>query len=170
MRLTPLDIKHKQFAKALRGVEEQEVRAFLDVCADEVEDLVRETAALKEEVRARDALLAETRDRERALQEALVSAQRLAQEMKDQARKEAEIIVAEAEVQGEKIVQDAHNRRTTLIGELGELRSQKVTLEAELRATLEGHLRLLEALSDEAGADGRVTLFQKRDGGRKETA
>ena len=163
MRLTPLDVQQRQFTQRLRGVDPHEVRQFLELCADEMEELVRETIALKEEVRARDAVIADTRDRERALQEALVSAQRLAEEMKDQARKEAEIILAEAELQGERIVQDAHARRAGLLEELADLRRQKVSVETELRATLESHLRLLEAFAEPPAGDDRVSLLHKKD-------
>jgi cell division initiation protein len=166
MRLTPLDIQQKQFAAKFRGVDGHEVKQFLELCADEVEELVRETIALKEEIRARDTQLQETRERERALQEALVSAQRLATEMKESARKEAEIIIAEAELQGEKIIRDAHNRRTDIIGELSELKSMKASFEAEVRALVNGHLNLLETFteSDRARAQSeRIALFQKKD-------
>lgn len=162
MRLTPLDIQQKQFTRRLRGVDPQEVRQFLELASDEYEELVRETIELKEEVRSRDAQLAETRDRERALQDALVSAQRLAHEMKEQARKEAEIVLAEAELQAERIVQDAHARRTTLIDELGELRRQKLGFESELRAAIDRHTRLLEAFSEadrHRASEDRVTLL-----------
>jgi cell division initiation protein len=166
MRLTPLDIQQKQFARQFRGVDGHEVKQFLELCADELEELVRETIALKEEVRAREAQLQETRDRERALQEALVSAQRLATEMKESARKEAEIIIAEAELQAEKIIKDAHNRRSEIIGELAELKSLKTTFESEVRAIVSGHLNLLEtfAESDRHRAQvERIALFQKKD-------
>lgn len=160
MHLTPLDVQQRQFSARFRGIDPHEVRQFLELCADEMEDLVRETIALKEEIRARDAVIADTRDRERALQEALISAQRLAEEMKSQARKEAEIIVAEAELQGERIVQDAHARRADLLGELADLRRQTVSVEVELRSTLESHLRLLNAMTEPV-ADDRVALLHK---------
>lgn len=166
MRLTPLDIQQKQFQKALRGVDAHEVKQFLELCADEFEELVRETIELKEEVRSRDALLAENRDRERALHDALVSAQRLAAEMREQARKEAEIIVCEAELQGDKIIQDAHARRSSLIEELGELKRQKVSFETEIRVAVESHLKLLETFADsdrQRAAEERITLFQKKE-------
>jgi cell division initiation protein len=166
MRLTPLDVQQKQFMTRMRGLDPIEVRQFLEVCADEMEDLVRETIDLKEELRARDALLAETRDRERALHDALVAAQRLATEMKEQARREAGVIVSEAEMEGEKIVRDAHARRSTLLGELAELRSLKVSFETDVRSLAEGHLRLLEDLAERArhrALDEKVALLQKKE-------
>lgn len=165
MRLTPLDIQQKQFRSVLRGVDAHEVKQFLELCADDLEKLVRETIELKEEVRARDAQLAETRDRERALQEALVSAQRLAAEMKDQARKEADIIIANAELQADRIVQSAHNRRTSIVEDLAELKRQKISFEVEVRTAVESHLKLLEAFADaERERADNVTLLGKKEG------
>lgn len=167
MHLTPLDVQQKQFVTRLRGYDAIEVRQFLELCADEMEDLVRETIDLKEEMQSRDALLAETRDREHALQDALVSAQRLAAEMKEQARKEAELIVGEAEMTAEKIVRDAHARRATLLSELGELRSLRVSFESELRAMTESHVRLLENFAQaerNRSMDDRVALLQEKKG------
>ena len=166
MRLTPLDIQQKQFASKFRGVDPQEVRQFLELCSDEFEELVRESIEFKEELRSRDSLLAETRDRERALQDALVSAQRLATEMKEQARKEADIILAEAEMEAEKIVHDAHGRRAALLNELSELRSLKVAFEAEVRSLVGSHLKLLDTFAESdrhRAQEERVTLFQKKD-------
>lgn len=167
MRLTPLDVQQKQFDRKLRGVDPHEVKQFLELCADELEELVKQNIELKEEIRARDGQIAETRDRERALQEALVSAQRLATEMKEQAKKEAEIVLAEAELQAEKLIQGAHNRRTTLVEELGELKRLKVSFESELRSLVESHVKLLETFAESdrlRATDDKVTLLQKREG------
>jgi len=161
MRLTPLDIQQKQFARRLRGCDPREVRAFLELCADEFEELVRETIELREDVRARDRQLSEVREREHALQEALVSARRLADEMREQARKDAQVIVAEAELQAERVLRDAHDRRADLMRDLADLRQQKVAFETRLRVEAEGHLRLLDALRD-AGRDDPVALVQKK--------
>jgi cell division initiation protein len=166
MRLTPLDIQQKQFATRMRGLDPHEVRQFLELCADELEGQVRENIELKEDVRSRDAIVAEARDREKSLHDALVSAQRLAAEMKEQAHKEAEIIVAEAQMDAEKIVQDAHARRSTLLSELSELRSLKVAFESDLRSLAQSHLRLLETFAESErhrAQDEKVMLLQKKD-------
>lgn len=144
MRLTPLDIQQKQFSARFRGLDPHEVRQFLQACADELEELVRENIELREDLRVRESQLADVHERERSLQDALVSAQRVAAELKEQARKEAEIVVADAELQGERIVHDAHARRTELLEDLAELRRQKITFSAQLRVAVESHLRLLE--------------------------
>ncbi len=166
MKLTPLDIQQKQFEKKLRGVDPVEVRQFLELCANQLEEVVRELMAVKDELRARDARLSEMRDREHTLQEALVSAQRLAADMKDQARKESDILLTDAEMQAEKIVQDAHMRRTILLTELSELRSLKTAFEADLRALVSGHLKMLETFTEsdrQRAQEERVALFQRKE-------
>jgi cell division initiation protein len=166
MRLTPLDIQQKQFEKKLRGVDPVEVRQFLELCSNQLEETVRELMAVKDELRARDARLAEMREREHTLQEALVSAQRLAADMKEQARKESDILLTDAEMQAEKIVQDAHMRRTVLLTELSELRSLKTAFEADLRALVGGHLKMLETFTEsdrQRAQEERVALFQRKE-------
>jgi cell division initiation protein len=110
MNITPLDITQKQFRKALRGFDAEEVEAFLSLVASEFEGLVREVTTLREAGQRKDEERAEHRSRERALQETLVAAQKASQEIRDSARKEAEITLADAELQAEKIVQSAHGR------------------------------------------------------------
>lgn len=167
MRLTPLDIQQKEFTQRLRGVDPHEVRQFLQVCADELEELVRESIELREDVRARDAQLAELRERERSLQDALVSAQRVASELKEQARKEAEIVVADAELQAERIIQGAHARRSQLLEEVAELRREKVAFTARIRSAVEAQLKLLETFdeADRERGEGNVTLLQTKTEG-----
>lgn len=167
MRLTPLDIQQKQFTQKLRGVDPHEVRQFLQLCADELEDLVRETMDLREELRARDTLLAELRERERSLQDALVSAQKVASELKDQARKEADIVVADAELQAERIVQEAYVKRSELLADIADLRRERVSFSSRIRSAVEAQLKLLETFEEAEREEERsnVKPFQKRVSG-----
>lgn len=164
MRLTPLDIQQKQFSQRLRGIDPQEVRQFLQICADELEDLVRESIELREALRARDAMLAELRERERSLQDALVSAQRVASELKEQARKEADILVADAEIEAERIVQGAHSRRSELLAEIADLRRERVSFSSRIRSAVEAQLKLLETFEEVEREEeqSNVRPFQKR--------
>src|ERR671939_97153 len=102
MKLTPLDIQQKTFRKLrLGGVDEKEVRAFLELCASEMEDLIRKLHKQDEDLRRLTARIEELRAREHLLQQTLTTAQKLADELKGQARKESQIIVSEAELQAE---------------------------------------------------------------------
>jgi cell division initiation protein len=122
MKITPLDIRQKRFRPALRGLDRQEVEAFLELVAAEFEELVKETMALREDGRRKDEEIAEHRSRERALQETLVTAQ--------------------------KIVQGAHARFLRIVDDLNELKRQRLQFEHGVRSLVEGHLKLLEAFTE----------------------
>jgi cell division initiation protein len=150
MNITPLDITQKQFKKAFRGYEREEVEAFLSLVAVEFEALVREVLALREGSQRKDDEIAEHRSRERALQETLVTAQRASEEILDAARKEAEITIADAELQAEKIVQGAHSRFLRIVDDINELKRQRVQFESGVRMLVESHLKLIEAFQEPA--------------------
>jgi cell division initiation protein len=84
------------------------------------------------------------RQREVTLKEALLTTQRMTDELKANARKEADIIIAQAELQAEKVLQSAEEKRLTLIADIQEIRRQKITFQSSLRAVVESHMRLLE--------------------------
>ncbi len=148
MNITPLDITQKQFRRVLRGLDPEEVEAFLALVATELETLVKENVSLREEVKRKTDELAEHKGRERALQETLVSAQRASEEIRDAARKEAEITISDAELQAEKIVQGAHVRFLRIVDEINELKRQRVQFEAGVRSLVESHVKLLEAFRE----------------------
>ena len=100
MKLTPLDLQQKSFRKGrLGGLDEKEVRAYLDFVATELEDLTRKFNRQDEELRRREARINEFKDREQLLQQTLTTAQRLSEEMKAHGRKEADIVLSDAELQ-----------------------------------------------------------------------
>ena len=148
MNITPLDITQKRFPGALRGYDRQEVEAFLSLVASEFEDLVREVQALRSDVSRMDEEIAEHRSRERALQETLVTAQRASEEIRDAARKEAEITIADAELQAEKIVQAAHTRFLRIVDDINELKRQRIQFETNVRTLVESHVKLLDAFRE----------------------
>lgn len=152
MKLTPLDIQQQQFKSGLWGFDTKEVDAFLDLVAGELERLVRENNSLKDALRQRDAELDGHRSREQTLKDTMVTATRIAEDIRENAKKEAEIVIARAEHQAEQIVQNAHTRLVRVLEDLDELRRQKAQLEASLRSVLESHRKLLDAMSDRTSA------------------
>ncbi len=148
MNITPLDITQKQFAKAFRGYDREEVEGFLSLVAVEFEALVKEVNALREDNQRKVEELAEHKSRERALQETLVTAQKASEEIRDAARKEAEITISDAELQAEKIVQGAHARFLRIVDDINELKRQRVQFESTVRMLVESHLKLIEAFHE----------------------
>ena len=103
MRITPMDIRQQQFTvKMFRGFDVQEVDTFLEDLAEDYEALLKENQLLKEQLQAMEERARGLEDRERVLQETLVTTQRVAEEMKESARREAALLVREAELHGEK--------------------------------------------------------------------
>jgi cell division initiation protein len=153
MNITPLDITQKQFRKVFRGFDPEEVEAFLSLVAVEFEALVKEALTLREDNQRKAEEIGEHRGRERALQETLVAAQRASEDIRDAARKEAEIAISDAELQGEKIVQGAHARFLRIVDDINELKRQKIQFEASVRTIVESHLKLIEAFQEPARED-----------------
>src|SRR5512140_1637650 len=153
MKITPLDIRQKRFEAALRGYSRREVEAFLELMAGEFEDVVKENIALKEELKRIQAKLDTHQERERTLQETMVTAQRISEDMKAAAKKEAEIVLADAEQQAEKIVQSAHTRLVQVVEDINERKRQRAQFESQVGAVIESHAKLLEAFSSASFAD-----------------
>jgi cell division initiation protein len=150
MNITPLDITQKQFRKVFRGLDPEEVDAFLGLVALEFEALVKDVAALRENNQRKAEEIVEFRGRERALQETLVTAQKASEEIRDSARKEAEITISDAELQAEKIVQAAHTRFLRIVDDINELKRQRIQFETNVRTLVESHVKLLDAFREPA--------------------
>lgn len=144
MKLTALDIRQKQFKPAMRGHERKEVEAFLDLVASEFEEVVKENIGLKDELKRREQKIGEYKEREKTLQETMVTAQRISEDMKAAAKKEAELILNEAELQAEKIVADANRKLVQIVDDINELKRQRVQFESQVKSVVEAHLKLLE--------------------------
>jgi cell division initiation protein len=144
MKLTPLDIQQMVFKVNLRGYNRQEVQRFLEDIALTVEGLNRENQALKEKLTSAEEQLAGLKKAEATLTHTLVSTQALADELKQAAQREAELIMKEAEMKAGVILQEA---RAELVGtqrEVLELRKQRLVAIERLRSTLRTFERMLE--------------------------
>jgi cell division initiation protein len=144
MAITPIDIQQQQFKSRPFGYEKYGVDEFLEQVAGEMERLMRVNQELREQLARTKSSLDEMRSRETMLKETLVASQKIAGEIKNNARKEAEIITANAELQGERIVRDSEGRRIQLINEIQEVKRQKVSFETSLRALVMSHIKLLD--------------------------
>ena len=150
MKLTPLDLQQKTFRKVrLGGLDERDVRQFLDQCASELEDMKRKLDRQDEEIRRGNARINEFKDREQLLQQTLTTAQRLADEMKSNTRKEAEIVMSDAELQAEKIIANAQSRRQQLVNEIDELKRSRAGFIQQLGSLIENHKQLLDGIRGE---------------------
>ncbi len=166
MKITPLDIQQQQFTKKRGRYDAGEVDSFLEMVRIEMEEVLRENAGLKDELKRVKNRLSELVEHEKTLKDAIISTQRAADDIRAHAQKQAEIIVAEAHLDGDKLVANAHEMVRKLNQDIQDLKRQRVKLEAELGAILHSHLRLLDANNEdakrhEADAD-KVALLSKK--------
>src|SRR2546425_11376558 len=152
MRISPLDIRQQQFTvKWLRGFDIHEVDAFLDDVAEDYEAALKENAQLKEQVGTFEERARGLAERERALQDTLVTTHRLGDEMKATARREADLLTREAELRSEKIIEEGHAEEARIRSESQTLRRLRRQLIEDFRSTLESYYRMMSA---EFGEDG----------------
>ncbi len=144
MRITPMDIQQKQFPVKFRGFDVEEVYAFLEVVREEMEDLLRENATLKEKLHKTEAQLQEYRDMENTLRETLMTAQQMVEDYKNNARKEAELIIREAELKADAIIKEAQEKMVKIHEDIVDLKGIRTHFKEELRRLIESHLRMLE--------------------------
>ena len=144
MKITPLDIQQQQFkGKMLGGLDPDDVDAFLQTVAGEMENLVRENDELKEQQARQLREMGEREEKEKELRETMLAAQRITEEMKANAQKEAALIVSEAELKAERIVMDAERQLGDLKARIEEVRRQKIQFEMSLKSLLDSHARQL---------------------------
>jgi cell division initiation protein len=153
MKLTPLDLQQKTFRRArFGGVDEKDVRQYLDLIANELEDMKRKLDRQDEELRRRESRITEFKDREQLLQQTLTTAQRLSEEMKANTRKEADIVLSDAELQAEKIIANAQAKRLQLITEIDELKRARQSFIQTLGQMIETHKSILDHIKGDAQA------------------
>lgn len=169
MRITPLDIKGHEFKRRMRGFDPEEVTAFLDLVAEEYERLAVANARLTDQAADLTDRLTELRERERILKETLYSAQKLADEMKQEARRERDLVLKEAELKAEQIIDAARKRVSQLEGEILDLKAERDAFESKVRNVIEQHTKLLDLRKDQEEISSRVR-FLKRTGRRSPNA
>jgi cell division initiation protein len=140
MKLTPLDIHHKEFGRAIRGYNEAEVDEFLDKVADELERLFKENIDLNERLEAAEERLRGFQDMERTLHNTMISAQKSAEDIVGAAHRESEVVLRDAEVKAKEIVHSALQRKQKTQSELVRIKQAEEDFRAAFKGLLEKHL------------------------------
>jgi cell division initiation protein len=155
MRITPLDIQQKQFPMKFRGFDVEEVFAFLEVIREEMEDLLRENASLKENAQRTENQINEYRDMETTLKETLLTAQQMVDDYKTNARKEAELIVKEAELKADTLIMEAQEKVIKIHEDIVDLKGIRTHFKEELKRMIESHLKMIEFDREREGYEER---------------
>jgi cell division initiation protein len=142
--MTARDIAKQEFRRKLNGFAVEEVRMYLASVAEEVERLNLENAELHEEVQRMRQEAQATREREATLQQTLISAQRMTDEMKEKGRIEADLVVRQARLESEQILREAQDQLALLEDEIGRCKLERDLFEQRLRGLIDEHVTLLE--------------------------
>ena len=147
--LTPLDIRKQEFRRTLRGYDPLGVEDFRMRAADELERVIRERSVLEERVSALTEQLRVFREREKAMNEALVAAQQLRADTREAAERESQVTIREAEAR--RIAEDARTAEADLRDRVAEVQRQFQGYLAGFRALLERQAAELRALERQDG-------------------
>lgn len=145
MALTPLDIQKTRFATRMRGYDPAEVEEFLELVAEELAGRLADVERLEQEIRYYRHKVEEGERREHQLQETLVRAQKVADEITEAAEREARVIVREAEITGDRIVQQSTDQAAKIESRTEQLRVRRRELLLRFRNTLDLFDEMVEA-------------------------
>lgn len=155
--LTPLEIQKQTFSRVLKGYNGDEVRGYLHMVAEEIERLLRDVDRLARENAHLREDLDDHFERERILKETLLSAQKVSEEVKANARKEAELIVKDAELLSERLVAYAMTRVGELERTIQDLKVERRDVRNKLRSTLDTMQHLIELDVEQEAAEQPIT-------------
>ncbi|NIK68470.1 MULTISPECIES: DivIVA domain-containing protein [unclassified Paenibacillus] len=143
MPLTPLDIHNKEFGRRLRGYDEDEVNEFLDQVIKDYESIIRENKELQNQILGLQERLNHFSNIEETLSKTIIVAQEAADEVRNNAKKEAQLIIKESEKNADRIINEslAKSRKVSL--EVEELKKQASIYRARFRTLVEAQLELL---------------------------
>ena len=165
MTLSPLDVQQQQFRIRFRGFDIREVDRFLEQLSENLNAVQNENKNLKEELRRLKLANQGYKEREETFKRAMMNSQKVMEQMRENARKSAEIIIADAEVRAEKTLNRAHNRLSQLYEDISELKRQRLQIEVQIRSVIEAHSKLLELSKENMDAldanDEKVAVLKQ---------
>lgn len=172
MNLTPLDVRKATFRKVIRGWDPVEAAAFLEVVAENYEQVLQDNAKLSERVQGLEERIRQYQGMERLLQDSMLTAERLAVESRDTTRRESEKHIQEARKRAERILEDSRERLRNLNREIAELAQRKDLYVQRFRSLIQSQILFLEEHHqdlneiDELGQD--VVDLLAQDAGNRE--
>lgn len=166
MPLTPMDIQKMRFSQKMRGYDPEEVEEFLSVVADQLVEHLGEIERLQRENRAYRQRVEEVQNREGRLQDTLLRAQQVSEEINEAAKREARLLVQEAEMTADRVIQQALDQASKIESKITELRATRRKLQLKLKNTLE----LFESFLEQDVEDERNTATVRTMPSRRKKA
>lgn len=153
MNVSPLDLRTQRFSGAMRGFDKIEVTSFLMAVADDYEQALRETDRLRQEVARLEGVVSEHRDQEKSLQSTLITAQRLADDIRANAEEEARRIIREAQGRSELLLEKTQSRLEDVQREIDGLKLKRRDVETSIEATIQVLRNTLEFVHEQEARD-----------------
>jgi cell division initiation protein len=164
MNVSPLDLRQQRFRSALRGFDKIEVTSFLAAVADDYEHALRETDKLRQDVVRMESALNEHRELEKNLKATMVTAQKLADDIRVQAEQEAKRILREAEARSDLLLEKTQARLEDIQRSIDGLRLKRKDVETTVESTIQGLRNALEFVREQEvhDRDDRLLLHRPR--------
>jgi cell division initiation protein len=144
MKIAPIDIAHKTFARKMMGLDPEEVMDFLRNVSEEMEALIRERNNLRENLREKELAVAEYKERDELLKSTITTAQKMSEKIQVDADREARLILHDAHQKAEMIQRDARDSLKRIYQEITDLKRVRMQFENNMRALVQSHLTMLE--------------------------
>jgi cell division initiation protein len=162
MRISPLDLRQQRFRTAFNGFDKTEVVALLTEAADDYEHALREIDRLRQDLVRTESILTEHRDREANLRNTLLTAQRLADEIKEVAQSESKLIIREAQGRADLLLQKAQARLGEVERDINEMRLRRRGVEGTLEGSIQALYHALEFIREQERPDEKVLIHRPR--------
>lgn len=162
MNVSPLDLRQQRFATSLRGFDKIEVTSFLLAVADDYETALRETDRLRQDLSRMEAVINEHREQERSLQSTLITAQKLADDIKKNAELEAHRIIREAEGRSDLLLEKTSARLEDVQREIDGMKLKRKSVETSIEATIQTLRNTLEYVREQDARDREERLLLHR--------
>lgn len=167
MSVSKIDLLNRKFSRSLFGYSRLEVDQFLQEAAEALGQVVDARKEVLRKLKRLETSLEEYRQRDETLRDTLMSTQKMVDDLKAQADREAALVLSEARTKAEAMIQQGYARLTQLHEEVEGLKRQRAQFEIQLKALLESHLRLLEAGLPERERreelEAKVTFLKKAE-------
>ena len=168
-RMTPLEIQKREFTRKWKGFDPMEVQQFLADAAEDMEALARENAELDGRLRSLEQENEEHRERERILKQTLLSAQAASEDIREAGRREADLVVREAQDSAEKLTHSALQRAAEIEKSIHELKLQRTNFRLQLQKMIELFQQVLDFDREEDDKE-RPLSYLTRKANKEETA
>jgi cell division initiation protein len=162
MNVSPLDLRNQRFATSMRGFDKIEVTSFLLAVADDYETALRETDRLRQDLSRMEAILNEHREQEKSLQSTLITAQKLADDIRKNAELEAQRIIREAEGRSDLLLEKTSARLEDVQREIDGMKLKRKSVETSIEATIQTLRNTLEYVREQDARDREERLLLHR--------